>query len=161
MCTQSSPACISTTMKNIRTFQTTPGLGIRFCVESKSVRLLMMWTSMDFCFGQIYVHAVLTCMHIHNHEKHKDFPDDSRSWYPLLRWIKKCSAFNDVDEHGLLFWDLHGIVLSLVGAYFDYLTNWAASWQNQQNDCAPSEDSDQPGHQPSLIRVFAVCSMGS
>ena len=29
---------------------------------------------------------------------------------------------------------------------------WAASWQNQQNDCAPSEDSDQPGHPPSLIR---------
>ena len=23
---------------------------------------------------------------------------------------------------------------------------WAASWQNQQNGCAPSEDSDQPGH---------------
>ena len=38
---------------------------------------------------------------------------------------------------------------------------WAASWQNQQNDCAPSEDSDQPGHPPSLIRVFAVRSMGS
>ena len=33
---------------------------------------------------------------------------------------------------------------------------WAASWQNQQNACAPSEDSDQPGHPPSLIRVFAV-----
>ena len=27
--------------------------------------------------------------------------------------------------------------------------------------CAPSEDSDQSGHQPSLIRVLAVCSMGS
>ena len=39
--------------------------------------------------------------------------------------------------------------------------NWAASWQNQQSDCAPSEDSDQPGHPPSLIRVFAVRSMGS
>ena len=26
---------------------------------------------------------------------------------------------------------------------------------------APSEDSDQPGHLPSLIRVFAVRSMGS
>ena len=26
---------------------------------------------------------------------------------------------------------------------------------------APSEDSDQPGHAPSLIRVFAVRSMGS
>ena len=37
---------------------------------------------------------------------------------------------------------------------------WAISWQNQQNDCVPSEDSDQPGHPPSLIRVFAVHSMG-
>ena len=27
--------------------------------------------------------------------------------------------------------------------------------------CAPSEDSDQPGHLPSLIRDFAVHSMGS
>ena len=27
---------------------------------------------------------------------------------------------------------------------------------NQQNECAPSADSDQPGHSPSLIRVFAV-----
>ena len=27
--------------------------------------------------------------------------------------------------------------------------------------CAPSEDSDQPGLPPSLIRVFAVCSMGN
>ena len=33
---------------------------------------------------------------------------------------------------------------------------WAATWQNQQNECAPSKDSDQPGHLPSLIRVFAV-----
>ena len=34
--------------------------------------------------------------------------------------------------------------------------NWAATWQNHQSECAPSEDSDQPGHPPSLIRVFAV-----
>ena len=33
---------------------------------------------------------------------------------------------------------------------------WAVTWQNQQNGCAPSEDSDQPGHPPSLISVFAV-----
>ena len=32
----------------------------------------------------------------------------------------------------------------------------AASWQNQQSDYATSEDSDQPGHPPSVIRVFAV-----
>ena len=36
------------------------------------------------------------------------------------------------------------------------ITKWATTWQNQQNDRAPSEDSDQPGHSPSLIRVFAV-----
>ena len=33
---------------------------------------------------------------------------------------------------------------------------WATTWQNQQNECTPSEDSDQPGHPPSMIRVFAV-----
>ena len=32
---------------------------------------------------------------------------------------------------------------------------WATTWQNQQNECAPSEDSDQPGHPPSLIRFFS------
>ena len=29
------------------------------------------------------------------------------------------------------------------------------------NGCAPNEDSDQPGHSPSLIRVFTLRSMGS
>ena len=38
---------------------------------------------------------------------------------------------------------------------------WATTWLNQQNECTPSEDSDQPGHPPSLIRVFAVRSMDS
>ena len=36
----------------------------------------------------------------------------------------------------------------------------AASWQNQQNDWAPNEDSDQPGHPPSLIRVFLCAKYG-
>ena len=39
---------------------------------------------------------------------------------------------------------------------FYYLDIWAMTWQNQQSNCAPSEDSDQPGHPPSLISVFAV-----
>ena len=34
--------------------------------------------------------------------------------------------------------------------------NRAVTWQNQQNECGPSKDSDQPGHSPSLIRVFTV-----
>ena len=50
--------------------------------------------------------------------------------------------------------------------YYFELGIWAATWQNQQSECAPSEDSDQPGHPPSLImprliRVFAVRIMGS
>ena len=32
-------------------------------------------------------------------------------------------------------------------------TNWAAIWQNQQNGCASREDSDHPGHPPSLISL--------
>ena len=34
--------------------------------------------------------------------------------------------------------------------------SWAASWQNQQSGMSPSEDSNQPGHPPSLIKVSAV-----
>ena len=36
------------------------------------------------------------------------------------------------------------------------LDKWAVTWQNQQNECALSKDSDQPGHRPCLIRVFAI-----
>ena len=42
-----------------------------------------------------------------------------------------------------------------VGIKF-HVINWDTTWQNQQSDCAPSEDSDQPGHPPSLIKVFSV-----
>ena len=37
---------------------------------------------------------------------------------------------------------------------------WATTWQNQQSECALSEDSDQPGHPPSLISL-RLRSMGS
>ena len=34
-----------------------------------------------------------------------------------------------------------------------HFTDLNCDMTNQQNECAPSEDSDQPGHPPSLIRV--------
>ena len=34
-------------------------------------------------------------------------------------------------------------------------------YKTNKMTCAPSEDSDQPGHPPSLISVFAVRTMGS
>ena len=46
---------------------------------------------------------------------------------------------------------LTSLLLSKTG-----FAKWAATWQNQQCGCAPSEDSDQSGHPPSLIRVFPV-----
>ena len=40
------------------------------------------------------------------------------------------------------------------------IIKWAASWQNKQNDCAPSKDSYQSGHLPSLISLRCA-SLGS
>ena len=60
-----------------------------------------------------------------------------------------------------VFNSLMSCLLPSVYIYCYRFSIWAASWQNQQNCCAPSEDSDQPGHPPSLIRVFALRSMGA
>ena len=60
-----------------------------------------------------------------------------------------------------MFW-IHYCMVKLSVQFFQifivhsYGLIWASSWQNQQNDCAPNGDSDQPGHLPSLIRVFTV-----
>ena len=40
---------------------------------------------------------------------------------------------------------------------FKFKDNWATTWQNQHNECALSEESDQP----SDLHIFAVHSMGS
>ena len=56
--------------------------------------------------------------------------------------------------------------VSVVRAYIMSLStfsSWAASWQNKQNDCAPSEDSDLPislGIGP-VWSVFPVHSIGN
>ena len=56
----------------------------------------------------------------------------SKDGYPIFRII--------LDIHNSIYWYIHKNI-------------WATSWQNQQNDCAPSEDSDQPGHSLSLISL--------
>ena len=59
--------------------------------------------------------------------------------------------------------EAHGVSWNFSPAHYLHHTIviWATTRQNQQSDCAPSEDSDKPGHLPSLIRVFAMRSMGS
>ena len=49
---------------------------------------------------------------------------------------------------------------SLVACVISIIISWAGSFW-KQNECAHSEDSDQPGPPPSLISIFAVRSIGS
>ena len=93
--------------------------------------------------------------------------------YPLnaqrrLIWLGGCPVWSESSLGARAIHDaahINVIVLSLQQTKDNRLsatlTIWAATWQNQQSECAPSEDSDQPGHPPSLIRVFAMRSMGS
>ena len=65
-----------------------------------------------------------------------------------LTWLKCCYRWKHIVKFNKIFFLL---ILSKCPENI-----WAASWQNQQKYCAPSEDSVQPGHPPSLIRVFAI-----
>ena len=47
-------------------------------------------------------------------------------------------------------------ILTIFAKSCCFISIWAMTCQNQQSKCAPSEDSGQPRHPPSLIRVFAV-----
>ena len=69
--------------------------------------------------------------------------------------LKYLLAENGLKSQVLLFFEIE-LVDKIYKMSFLFFFIWAATWQNQQSECAPSEDSDQPGHPPSLIRVFAV-----
>ena len=75
------------------------------------------------------------------------FPPGHRSW-----WVTVILAFHQSVTKLILFWFSTNSQFSNI----DHKNRWATTWQNQQNGCVPSEDSDQPGHPPSLIRVYAV-----
>ena len=87
-------------------------------------------------------------------------------WHIGLRWaiVALWATCLNKWKSELAFYYYHGCFVwywqkKLDPAIWPKLINlhtWAATWQNQQNGCAPIEDSDQPGHPPSLIRVFAV-----
>ena len=54
-----------------------------------------------------------------------------------------------------MFWLKHNLMpnRTQIPALHRIVTMWASTWQNQQSDCVPSEDSDQPGYLPSLISL--------
>ena len=75
----------------------------------------------------------------------QNLQDQSRFWLEAIKG--KYQNHNDpqfLDRH---FWTNYPLVI----------LKWAASWLNQLNDLAPSKDSDQPGHPPSLIKS-SLCS---
>ena len=78
--------------------------------------------------------------------------EKSCQWKVML-WFEK------QDILGIYFWEVTIFLIPFsptCTCTVKYgMTIWAATWQNQQTDCAPSEDSDQPGHLPRLIWVFA------
>ena len=85
-------------------------------------------------------------------------------------WFDKVIPLSSGHGRQFSFLDFYksGICVFLLLLIVTWISNprhiWAAALQNQRNDRAPSEDSDQPGHPPSLIGligVFAVRSMGS
>ena len=67
----------------------------------------------------------------------------------LFQIKKRVSVGFDVH----LLWRVHFVIKCTrnMTKYVSHSMTKPAKW------CAPSEDSDQPGHPPSLIRVFAVC----
>ena len=81
--------------------------------------------------------------------------------YPLSAQRRLWSDL--ADTHFVSFvmsWLNYGNFFQSVNFLDFYGNTWPPSWKKQQNDCAPSEDSDQPGHLPSLISL-CLRSMGS
>ena len=103
---------------------------------------------------------------------HADSKDsDQTGRMPRLIWVLAGRTCHFVDlswgDSYMNFWSICIYITNgstFLESWFTFHSNryiWAASWQNQQNDCVLSEDSYQPGHPPSLIRVFALRSVGS
>ena len=99
-------------------------------------------------------------------EKFNNLHVEWKTFKDFQRWLVTRETSQSLDyvvsrvwKHGLQITDkpnfLQQVGQQSVNVFFENM--WAVSWQNQQSEYAPSEDSDQPGHPPSLIRAFAVC----
>ena len=73
----------------------------------------------------------------------------------FIQW-NKIRSYTEKIKYSLYIWIWYDHFIVVIIIIFFFTQNWATSWRNQQSECAPSEDSDQPGHPSSLIRIFAV-----
>ena len=103
-------------------------------------------TQGQLIFSHISLHAVMSSSLFPSHISVK------------VTKVKKCftGEWEHIDPNQdawILQLETIGILVFLWISDFD---RWAATRQNQQNYCAPGEDSDQPGHLPSLISLRCV-----
>ena len=77
--------------------------------------------------------------------------DDEKTYIEILKYTP---------QNNLRTYNMNNIILPLFNIQ---IASTIESHRDKTNKmaCALSEDSDQPGHSPSLIRVFAVRPMGS
>ena len=73
------------------------------------------------------------------------------AWYLLF-----VSSFSNWCHGLVMLFDIYSLNFILTNWRTMSEDKWAATWQNQQCGCAPSEDSDKPGHSPGLIKVFRM-----
>ena len=88
------------------------------------------------------------------------FQDKAKTFFFSKQHICSNCILLDLYVRVFLEPNIHGYIVYMF-VYTCILDIWARVYMsrdmtNQQNGCAPSEDSDQPGHPPILIRVFAV-----
>ena len=107
-----------------------------------------LWFLIVNLLGHFRQNSIERCFQI----KHEIFA--SKCWIQIgnMKEIRYNFSQNDEDcaaLYGLVNyqwvdigcdWDLYYICKKPM------VSIWAVTWQNQQSDCAPSEDSDQPGH---------------
>ena len=101
------------------------------------------WVDLGLFYGKVKFTALCVCMGTHFNSR---FP---RQLLKPLMW-KLAHKVNWMSTWRFMSTHDQGHSLIFVQGHSDL------TWQNQQSDYVPSEDSDQPGYPPSLIRVFAV-----
>ena len=135
---------------------------------SAQADLSLWWVQTSFCWicrevALHFCHSVFICWHF---EKQDLFLHTKKwAWGLKNRNTKENTAFTCIYFLprcfclGIFFFEPRHektCFMTWPGVYHNSFLVWATTWQNQQNECAPSEDSDQPGRPPSLIRVFTV-----
>ena len=79
----------------------------------------------------------------------------------LRRQPDGLSRFRDINKVNILEFQSSIGYNFLFTKSFRLVSNEPPRDKTNKLTCAPSEGSDQPGYRPSLIRVFAVRSVGS